>query len=399
MAAALDRLAHGVKTRRKNPLLLAAGATAVFGILAASTFFVLHGQKAATTQTPSAHSINSTFTAPATALRIPTVTASPTLVPTAIGGGGSIVISYGNTIYRVDPSGQTPPQSIVIVDNLTAGSFIFVSPDGTKAAYNGATDVVGVEHIFVLDLLTRTHTDVSPNISGYFPVIRWSGDSQRVFFLATDLSSVSAYIVKADGSQETFIRKWDSPYWETFFTMSPTGDYVAFNQANDIWTILTDLTQYNSRFANNISRTGGVLWGNVWSPDGRQVAFIMYTTPGGPLGLYAASATGSSLAQKIADLPATAADRPSVMSWSPNGKYIAINGGTANNTLVVDMASGKVTTIGLGHYSAWNYWSPDSSVMLLLSKGGLYSVRRDGTDQRQITDFYPIDDVYGWFLP
>ena len=136
----------------------------------------------------------------------------------------------------------------------------------------------------------------------------------------------------------------------------------------------------------------------AWSPDGSQIVYAC--SAGEYLQLCVMNADGSNRRQLT--------NRPSLNfgpDWSPDGKWIVFvsNEHRPYATYLLELATGEVRRLlpDKGNESAPK-WSPDGSRILYAAnrkmafgQSFIYSVRPDGTDERQLTTF-GRDDRPAW---
>ena len=100
------------------------------------------------------------------------------------------------------------------------------SPDGTYLAY--ALDMDGSEsyHLVLLDLSTKTHTDLTPDISHALqPNFCWSPDGKQLAFLSDKHGHFSAYVTSATGGDVRLILDTGHPAWQVEW--SPDGKHLS----------------------------------------------------------------------------------------------------------------------------------------------------------------------------
>jgi len=116
----------------------------------------------------------------------------------------------------------------------------------------------------------------------------------------------------------------------------------------------------------------------AWSPDGKRLALEAESSPGGNTGrnidIYVMNADGSEL-KRITEEPT----QESMPSWSPEGTRIAFS--------MVDISS----------FSSASASSSAKSIRDNSNENGIYTIRLDGTDLRQLTD--NMVDEYPAFSP
>lgn len=160
----------------------------------------------------------------------------------------------------------------------------------------------------------------------------------------------------------------------TWGTLSPDGDTMAYPSSDGIHVI--DLTTR----AEKVFEQGRNGYDLLWSPDGKQIAFVGERADG----VYLIGLDGSSR-RRVTDQA-----YPSVAGWSPDNTkiYVAIpfTGGNAWKVREIDTATGKWTDLFTTENGTRKFLSPTLSPdgQWLAYRGtdnsSLYLIRLDGTD-------------------
>lgn len=256
------------------------------------------------------------------------------------------------------------------------------SPDGSRIAYfhwETSMDREGgyPTGLYVLDLASGERSLV---IEGNVSNPDWSPDGERIAFDADDL-----FTVKPDGSDLQRVTSHGSAFFPRY---SPDGATLSYGRSGTqevvgLWfTHLAD--SIFTRFGFGASPAD-------WSPDGRR---IVYEGPQGEAGggnqIWVADTSGANRIQLTLNFfinrnPA----------WSPGGEWIAwtaLYGGEHEVGFAVWLmrtdGSEPRELVERGGDAAW---SPDSERLVFSgpvpdrSKSVLWSIRRDGSDLRQLT--------------
>jgi dipeptidyl aminopeptidase/acylaminoacyl peptidase len=98
------------------------------------------------------------------------------------------------------------------------------SPDGARLAY--AFDADGSEsyHLIVYDFATRTHTDLTPDLT-LQPNFCWSPDGHQLAFLSDANGHFCTYIMPSTGGEAQLVLDTGHPAWQVEW--SPNGKHLA----------------------------------------------------------------------------------------------------------------------------------------------------------------------------
>jgi len=143
------------------------------------------------------------------------------------------------------------------------------SPGGTKLAY--ALDIDGSEsyHLVVYDPATKTHSDLTPNISyALQPNFCWSPDGSQLAFLSDEKGHFSAYMISSSGGEPQLVLDTGHPAWQVEW--SPDGKHLAIScemHGQDYGIFIVDLeTKETTEIPLNAHEP-------KWSPDKSKLAF------------------------------------------------------------------------------------------------------------------------------
>jgi TolB protein len=185
---------------------------------------------------------------------------------------------------------------------------------------------------------------------------------------------------------------------------TPTGDLLAFtsdqNRNFDVYTMHPDGTGLA-----NITNHPATDTDPVWSPDGRRIAF--QSDRDGFQQIYLMDADGSKLVQLTKDQTDHALMHymNEFSAWSPDGTRLLISGGLPGEEkwqlYVLDVKEGSKTPLIKEPNSlsaSVISWSPDGKHIALLAtnperfENFIYMVNADGTDLREITESSPQNE-------
>ncbi len=244
------------------------------------------------------------------------------------------------------------------------GYYADVSPDGTRIVYS-----------------TCEYTYFDHDVVG------------RKFNLGYEVASVNV-----DGSGRQ--RLTDNVHFENYPVWSPDGERIAFIAHNDFSRLVDhdyfqDPDHYDTHNSEIFTRSadgtdervvpntkGVALYPPVWSPDGQRLAFTAHEVSSPASGrsepqeriLYTVRLDGSE--------PSRIGEATTLPTWSPDGERLAFGlddgvytirfDGTDLRELLDDFRANEVS------------WSPDGRELLLASYGGVYVVRPDGRELRAL---------------
>jgi dipeptidyl aminopeptidase/acylaminoacyl peptidase len=140
------------------------------------------------------------------------------------------------------------------------------SPDGIQIAFSAThganTDVYSVhpDGSHLMQLTNDPALDQSPT---------WSPDSQRLAFVSDRDGKSAIYTMLADGTQQSRLTSTDG--YESYPAWSPDGQRLAFFR--DYVLEIRDLQTNTDTAIITINRVYDALYGLVWSPTGRRLAF------------------------------------------------------------------------------------------------------------------------------
>lgn len=243
---------------------------------------------------------------------------------------------------------QRSHHSVVAEDGFR--SFPAWSPDGTQILFhenNNPFDMQPNTHIYRVDRDGSNRRQLTDEAAMY-PA--WSPDGTRVLYstyLGGDL-----YVMTRDGDERSLLIETETrnthPIW------SPDGQQIAFlgfstsgEMGDRIYVVSSD-GSHVFRLASNTKMEGRP----VWSPDGQQIAFVGQLNGDHYDSLFVADLHGG--LRRLVDHVEYAYDVLWDM-WSPDGRYIAFEPSNGDGLSIVEVASGTVTRLTnvRSSYPAW----------------------------------------------
>jgi len=223
-------------------------------------------------------------------------------------------------------------------------------------------------------------------------VMDWSPDGRIVYAHVFEPPFSSALVpvfylavMQADGSGKRILtRKHKVEYeeWDTAATWSPDGTLVAFIrfialEKTDVYLVRPDGSGLRNLTATNEADEGQPLW----APDGRAIAFARVSEAHPQdSGIWLVRPDGTGLRQL------TSGD-DSAPRWSPDGQTIAFDRyrGNLQYAIFTVRVDGRglrgVTDFG---FVAVDQWSADGQSLLYEGRGGVWTIRADGSGRRKL---------------
>lgn len=240
------------------------------------------------------------------------------------------------------------------------------SPDGTRLAYVLDLDGSELFDIYVYDLATGEHTNLTPDTPNAIqPSFCWSPDGSQIAFISDRSGRFDTYVMDVypahgprPGGEPRLVLSVPHPDWEVQW--SPDGRWLAVvveAVAQDYWTFIVPAEACEGDESHPLAGANGPLCAKDarWSPDSTRIAFSSNVRGFFDLGVYeletrritwvtegAGPALGGST--ELAEvLPRGDKEQP---AWSPDGRRLAYVAGDGPVTAlaVLDLEGGSLAT-------------------------------------------------------
>jgi len=261
--------------------------------------------------------------------------------------GKQIAFSWNLTgrweIYLVVLDGAAIPRQVT---SGPGGKFSpRFSPDGNRLAY--VLDLDGSEafDIWVCDLRSGSHTNLTPDTSEIIQLhLSWSPDGAQIAFASDRSGQFDTYLMPSGGGMARLVLALPHPDWEVVW--SPDRRHIAVVsefQGQDFMATIVPLQQGNP---HPLAVDGEIINAKeaCWSPGGRQLAFTSDFHGRYEIGIYDLQSG------KIDWL--TSGDRDCrTPDWSPDGQQLAYVNSQGPDTWIVlyDLAGETCTRFQVDH--------------------------------------------------
>ena len=256
----------------------------------------------------------------------------------------------------------------------TGGESPRVSPDGSHVLFGAR--YAGASRLFIMRADGSGVRQVTPDTLEVFPG-HWSPDGRRIVFQVLGPGMVNGILVQdvVEGSSPRVIdvaKGNQSPSW------SPDGRKILFSSGT--WPNLRLSVMNPDGTGKEVLAAGACpdglqacAYGDpAWSPDGRQIAFVLYAQPGPRIYLMNADGTG---ARALSRGPGD--ERP---AWSPDGRRVAFQAMVSDTgghraidsyIAIANIESGAIVRVGNDSMPRFNEtpsWFPDGRRLAVQSR-------------------------------
>ena len=289
------------------------------------------------------------------------------MFPKALGDGDQIAFELQriNTSIHV-ANGSPPYESRTLARGH--GHLPQVSPDGQTIYYVA-------DGIFAVPReggTPRRLTKTRPLPShGYLTNFHLSKDGHTLAFTGKLDEGRGLFTLPVSGGEPQFLVNIGIGAETAISQWSPDGSQLAYATGNDLYIIGAAGGQpHNIAHLQDSGRrkTGWDVWTVRWSPDGKFIAAIGYTTkPGTNNGVFVVPASGGELRQLTPDGP----DYLEGVEWHPDGQRLSYNVARRASETRQAYLDGRPPTLLVDHPDGWDYigaWAPDGRRFFYISE-------------------------------
>jgi TolB protein len=238
-------------------------------------------------------------------------------------------------------------------------------------------------------------------LKGEFENPSWSTDGSKILFHRELKSEWPPHTkLYSRDSQFQLIRSGVFPSFSPSGTQLICNDKTAGIYHNQVMLMNADGTNRSILFGDSIKSA----LAPVWSPQGDKIAFgfgrFFQSLQGPAIGDIAViNKDGSQL-----KVFTNGKGNNGFPSWSPDGKKIVYRAATdsVKGLLIVDVETGKITTLTTSSHDNFPVWSPDGGRIAFTSKRednyDVYTIKPDGTDVKRLTTD-PGNDAHSVWSP
>jgi TolB protein len=226
----------------------------------------------------------------------------------------------------------------------------------------------------------------------------WSPDGTQVAFFSynANASFVTLYVMNSDGSNRRDLSHRIEPHANAYPVWLPDSTHIMYatlGLGQNATFIINSLTGEQINF----TYTTGIGTLPVWSPDGKQIIYVLTTSRAATIYATEIDSDGGAVPGSRHTLLSGTGGFNS-LRWSPDGSRIVYVSGSNGNADIFVTNNDGTGTFNLSQHSAGDtqpIWSPDGSQIAFISRrdgsAQIYIMNADGTDQHRVT-YHHEDD-------
>ncbi len=205
----------------------------------------------------------------------------------------------------------------------------------------------------------------------YLTNFHLSGDGRTIAYIAKLSKGQDLFTLPVSGGEPQLLVNIGIEAATVVPQWSPDGSQLAYAAGNDLYVIgaaggqprkIAHLQDSGRR------KSGWDVWTVRWSPDGKFIAAIGYTTkPGTNNGVFVVPASGGELRQLTPDSP----DYLEGVEWHPDGQRLSYNVDRRASETRQAYLDGRPPTFLVDHPDGWDYigaWAPDGRRFFYMSE-------------------------------
>jgi len=257
-----------------------------------------------------------------------------------------------------------------------------------------------VSHIWVIDVATGAATKLAPHAEPYLDEMpAWFPDGKRIAFQSSRTGRMEIWTMNADGTGQRQLTGVKPPAAVAMTTAggepqpSPDGSRILFASDRSGQPQLHLMNGDGSDVRQLTNEVAGA-HSAKWSPDGKQVAFVLGDTDG--LAIINADGTNRRVISEIKGDQSP--------SWSPDGSMLAFAAGTFPNINIHTMNTAGGDRHSVSPNPGFDYdpaWSPDGKTIAFVQAARgqgprVWLMNADGSNRRRLTATVDAEERPAW---